>query len=395
MQWGEGYGTAGRVSDARGRGPYSRTVYRAAVAAMFFLQGLSFASWASRIPSIQERLGLSESALGGVLLALPVGSMVSLPLSGWLVARRGSAAVVVGALSLYGVALVGLGVAGSVPQLLGVLFFFGLLGNAVNISVNTQAVGVEALYGRSVMAAFHGMWSLAGFVAAAVGALLLGWGVVPVWHFAGTLGVMGVGVAVCSRFTLQEARVEAGGRVLAVPDRALMGLGVMAFCSMSAEGAMFDWSGVYFRQVVGAEGAWVGAGYAVFMAAMASGRFLADGLVHRLGLQRVFQLSGGLIALGLGVSVAVPLLPVALGGFLLVGFGVSSVVPLVYGAAGKSQTMPAGVALAAVSTIGFLGFLMGPPVIGLVAGATSLRVSFALIACLGFGVAWLASSRKW
>ena len=157
---------------------------------------------------------------------------------------------------------------------------------------------------------------------------------------------------------------------------------------------MFDWSGVYFREVVGAEKGWVGSGYATFMAAMASGRFLADGLTHRLGLKRVFQLSGGLIALGLMVAAAVPRLPVAMGGFLLVGLGVSSVVPLVYGAAGRSQTMSAGMALAAVSTIGFLGFLMGPPLIGLVAGVSSLRVSFSLIACLGFGVAVLATTRR-
>jgi MFS family permease len=148
---------------------------------------------------------------------------------------------------------------------------------------------------------------------------------------------------------------------------------------------------VYFQRVVRAERDWVGSGYTVFMASMATGRFLADGLVRRLGLRRVFQLSGGLIAMGLMMAVLMPRLPTALLGFLMVGFGVSSVVPLVYGEAGRSKTIPAGVALAAVSTIGFLGFLMGPPLIGIIAEAVSLRGSFTLIAGLGLGVTLLGS----
>jgi MFS family permease len=372
-----------------------RSTYRWVVGGLFFLQGLCFATWASRIPSIQQQLSLSEADLGFALLALPAGLMVSLPLSGWLVARLGSARVVVGALFLYGLMLAGLGQARSLAQLTGVLAAFGFAGNLVNIAVNTQGVGVEGLYQRSIMASFHGMWSLAGFTAAAVGTVLMGAGVVPALHFvAVTLGVWAV-TAASARFTLKEdAGTKAGGRVFAVPDKPLAVLGVIAFCCMMCEGAMFDWSGVYFQQVVKAEKAWVGTGYATFMASMAAGRFIADWLTRKLGLRRVFQLSGGLIASGLMLAVGFPYLPTALLGFLLVGFGVSSVVPLVYGAAGKSKTMPAGVALAAVSTIGFLGFLVGPPVIGLLASLASLRLSFTLIAAMGLCVALLATARK-
>ena len=276
------------MSETRVERGWPRGVHRAAVGALFFLQGLTFASWASRIPSIQTRLGLTEAELGLVLLALPVGLLVSLPVSGWLVSRRGSAPVVVGGLWLYAGVLTRVGAAGTRGELVGWLFAFGFLGNGVNIAVNTQAVGVEALYGRSVMASFHGMWSLAGFVAAGVGAALLGRGVEPARHFLGTFLAVALVAAVGALFTLREAGRRVEGRLFVLPDGELWGLGLMAFCCMTCEGAMFDWSGVYFERVVGAEKAWVGAGYTTFMAAMAAGRFLADGLVRRLGLKRVF-----------------------------------------------------------------------------------------------------------
>jgi MFS family permease len=153
---------------------------------------------------------------------------------------------------------------------------------------------------------------------------------------------------------------------------------------------MFDWSGVYFGKVLHAEKDLVGVGFAAFMSTMAAGRFIADWFTDRFGRQRTLMLSGLLEALGLALAVIFPSVVPATIGFMLVGLGVSSVVPLVYGAAGRSKTMSPGVALAAVSTVGFAGFLLGPPLIGLVAGITSLRVSFSLIAVMGLAVAALA-----
>jgi MFS family permease len=149
------------------------------------------------------------------------------------------------------------------------------------------------------------------------------------------------------------------------------------------EGAMADWSGVYFQKVVNTPSSMMTIGYLAFTSTMATGRFLGDGLVRRLGVVKMLQLSGSLIAGGLMISIIFPFLVPATIGFLFVGFGVSSVVPIVYGLAGRSTTMPTSVALAAVSTIGFLGFLLGPPVIGFIAEAFSLRVSFAVVAALG------------
>ena len=376
--------------------PYSKITFRIAVASLFFLQGVAFASWASRIPSIQQKLNLSEAGLGLVLLSIPAGLLFSIPFSGWFVARLGSRKVVIVALICYSIVLVSLGLAQTRFQLMGCLFLFGFFGNMSNIAVNTQAVGVEAIYERSVMASFHGMWSLAGFSAAAIGAIMIGANIVPYQHFIAISIFMIIAISVSFRYTLKEDfnKQEKGQKIFVMPDKSLFNLGIIAFCSMICEGAMFDWSGVYFKKIVMAEKAWIGAGYTAFMSTMATGRFIADWFTSKFGVKKTFQLSGLLTATGLLVAVIFSHLLTAIAGFFLVGFGVSSIVPLVYSAAGKSRVMSSGVAIAAVSTIGFLGFLIGPPLIGMVAGISSLRVSFIIIAAMGMSVSIIATLRK-
>ncbi|MEX8547350.1 MAG: MFS transporter [Mucilaginibacter sp.] len=367
---------------------------RATVGVMFFLAGLTFASWASRIAGIQQKLGLSDTQLGGILFTLPVGLMLSLPFSGWVITRIGSRKLLLGALPLYAAALAGLGFSQTTFQLVAVLFCFGFTSNAVNISVNTQAVATEKLYAKPIMASFHGLWSLAGFAGAAVGTLMIGQGIDPSIHFSLIFSVVLAGVFLGARYLQDDAGTVQSGPVFVMPDASLMKLGAVAFCSMICEGAMFDWSVVYFKKVIHAENAWMAAGYTAFMATMAGGRFVADWFAGRFGLKRTLQLSGTLTASGLMVAVLFPQLIPAICGFLLVGAGVSSVVPLVYSAAGKSSTMSPGVALAAVSTIGFVGFLVGPPMIGFIAGAFSLRASFTLIAAMGVCVVLVSSKAK-
>ncbi len=370
-----------------------RRTYRIAVGILFFLQGLCFASWASRIPSIQQRLDLSESELGMVLFALPVGSMASLPFAGYIVSRFGSRTVLTVALAVYTFILASLGLAATKWQLVGVLLCFGAAGNLSNISINTQAVGVEAIYQRSVMASFHGMWSVAGFTAAAIGSYMIGNGIPPYEHFLIMLGVILLTLTFTFRHTLKEdvSSGTASQKLFVKPDKSLLNLGLITFCSMICEGAMFDWSGIYFQKVVHAQKAWIGAGYTTFMCTMATGRFVADWFSTRFGLRRTLQVSGLLTASGLLLAVIFPTLLPALAGFFLVGFGVSSIVPLVYSAAGRSKVMTAGMALAAVSSVGFLGFLFGPPLIGILAGLSSLRLSFTFIALMGLCITFVAS----
>ena len=374
---------------------HPKRAYRIAVGCLFFLMGICFASWASRIPTIQQTFHLSDASLGLILLAIPVGSMISLLFSGWLVTRFGSKRIVINAVLLYSIVLVALGSAPTVPWLVAALVLFGMAGNTANIAVNTQAVGVEAKYERNIMASFHGLWSLAGFTAAAIGTYMIGREIIPFHHFLYILGFILLGLALSFQFLLpDEDKKKEKTPFFAKPDRPLFMLGLIAFCSMICEGAMFDWSGIYFQKVVQADAALVGAGYTAFMCTMATGRFVADWVIYRLGFKKTVQYSGLLIATGLGIAVAFPSVTAAVIGFLLVGFGVSSIVPLVYSEAGKSKKLSPGLALAVVSSIGFFGFLAGPPLIGLVAGVSSLRVSFIIIAAMGISVALIVNNFK-
>lgn len=369
--------------------------YRIATSVFFFIAGLTFSTWASRIPDIQNKMNLSDGGLGAVLFALPVGLMVSLPLSGWLVSYFGSRKMVIAGALLYSLLLIPLPLANSVVTLTGALFLFGMASNLVNIAMNTQAIGVEKLYGRSVMASFHGLWSLAVFAGALTGTFFVSKGFSPLIHFCSISASSCLLVLLAFKFTLPKDEHSGKRQKLFVkPDKAILLLGLIAFCCMLCEGAMADWSGVYFKKIVGAPKSLTTLGYVAFSSTMALGRFAGDWLVIRAGVKKMLQASGVIITTGLLIAVFFPYLISATAGFFLVGFGVSSVVPVVYGISGRSTTMPASTALAAVSTIGFLGFLVGPPLIGLIAQAISLRWSFALVALLGFGTTLLAGKLK-
>ncbi|GAB2787164.1 MFS family permease [Hymenobacter luteus] len=368
------------------------TQRRVAVSTLFFVAGLCFASWASRIPDIGLKLGLSEGELGQLLLALPVGSMLALPVAGWLVHTYGSRQVVLLATCLYAGFLPLLGWATGFWTLAGSLVLFGFAGNLLNISVNTQAIGVQAAYGQPIMASFHGLWSLAGFLGGALGTLLIRWQQTPFRHF---LLVMGVGLVLAvlahQRTLPQDVGAAGGSSGLRRPEPYLLRVGLIAFCGMLCEGCMFDWSGVYFQKVVRPDATLVTAGYVACMSTMALGRFISDFFTHRFGTARMLQISSALIAAGLLTAVVWPAFGPSVTGFLLVGFGIASVTPLAYSAAGQSATVSPGVALAMVSSIGYLGFLLGPPLIGLVAEVSSLRVSFGLVAGLGAAIGVLAA----
>jgi len=373
--------------------PRSKQTLRMVVGVMFFLAGLCFASWASRIATVQQTLGLSDAALGAILFSLPVGLMCSLPFSGWIITIIGSRRLLIMALIGYSITLVGLSLAQSVVQLIACLVLFGFCSNAVNISVNTQAVAAEVLYQKPIMASFHGLWSLAGFAGAGIGTFMIGNGINPFHHFIVITAAILIAIALTARY-LKDDKVASSGPVFVMPDSSLIMLGIIAMCSMMCEGAMFDWSVIYFKKVVLSPPALMGAGFTAFMCTMAGGRFIADWFAKKYGLKRILQVSGSLTVTGLLVAVIFPYFYSAMAGFLLVGAGVSSVVPMVYSAAGKSKTMSPGVALAAVSTIGFMGFLFGPPIIGFIAGLATLRASFIFIALMGTCVVILSTRTK-
>lgn len=370
---------------------------RWAVSLFYFAMGLCFATWASRIPDIKASLHLSESDLGSILFALPFGQLIVMPFSGKLVTKYGSHRILVLSLALYALALTNLGLAEKPWQLSTGLFLFGIFGNLSNIAVNTQGVYTEGLFKRTIMSSFHGAWSTAGFSGALIGIAMLALKLSPFEHFVIAAVIVFVLMAVNYKYLIkakEKKSLEKKKKFFAKPDGVLIWLGIIGFCCMASEGVMFDWSGVYFKEIVKAPGPLVILGYTSFMIMMASGRFLGDRLIHKYGRKRVLQISGMLISIGLFTSVFLPYLIPSTLAFMLVGLGVSTIVPTVYSIAGKNTTVAPGEALTIVSSVSFLGFLMGPPVIGFIAEAAGLQFSFAFIGIFGVLIAFMAGRIK-
>jgi MFS family permease len=371
---------------------------RVAVALVYFCMGLCFASWASRIPDIKTSLHLNDAMFGSILFALPVGQFLMMTFSGKLVTRFGSRKVILFALPFYTICLNNIGLVKAGWQLAIALFLFGLAGNLCNISINTQGVAAERLYERPIMASFHGGWSLAGFTGALIGLLMINLKVVPTWHFITVILIVWTIVWINYPFLVKGEtglnKDEPKRKFFSKPDSMLLQLGIIGFCSMASEGAMFDWSGVYFKDVVKAPASLVILGYTSFMIMMAAGRFVADYMISKTGRKKLLQICGVMISTGLFTSVLFPYLIPCTIAFMLVGLGVSSIIPSVYSAAGRHSKVPAGIALATVSSVSFLGFLMGPPLIGYISEIASLRYSFAVIGVFGMGISLLVSRIK-
>lgn len=366
------------------------TKFRLAIGGCYFGMGLIFASWASRIPDLKVALQLSDAQLGQVLLALPVGQLLSMGPAAWLERRWGSRKLTSRGLMLYALALITIGLARHPLMLALSLVSLGGLGNLTGIAVNTQGVLAEKTAGKPIMASFHGCWSLAGFVGALIGLALHR--TPPLLHFSLiALLVCLLSAAVSGHLLEGQGCAQ---RKAWKWDAALMPLALIGFCSLATEGAMFDWSGVYFREVIHVSDRLVLLGYAAFMICMAGGRFLGDRVIARYGQAAVLRASGLLMSAGLFAAVLFPSIVPATLAFMLVGLAVSSVIPIVYSLAGRSLQVDASAALATVSSLSYLGFLLGPPLIGGLASAFSLRVSFAVIGLFGLLIAYLGKEPK-
>ena len=369
---------------------------RWAVSMFYFGMGLCFSTWASRIPSIKTALHLGSADLGTILFALPVGQLTMMFVSGKLVTRFGSHRILPFSVLMYAFSMTNLGLAQNAWQLALGLYFFGVFGNLTNISLNTQGVYAEGIFKKTIMSSFHGVWSLAGFTGALVGLGMLALKINTYTHFLISAVIVFLLVIFNVKFLIKvkETLKTEKNKGFRKRDKSLILLGIIGFCSMASEGIMFDWSGIYFKDVVKAPEALVVLGYTSFMIMMASGRFFGDGLINKFGRKRVMQISGCVISIGLFTAVFLPYIIPSTIAFMFVGLGVSTIVPTIYSVAGKHPTIPTGEALTAVSSVSFLGFLMGPPLIGYIAELFGLRFSFAFIGIFGFVIALMVSRIK-
>ncbi len=361
------------------------------IAVFFFLAGILAASWSSRIPDVQRQLGLNNAAWGTVLVSMPAGLVTGLFLSSWLVARFGTPKVIIVTCIFASCLLFLLGIADGRFQLMIVLFFVGFIRTIMNIAINTNSVEVQKEYKKPIISTFHGIWSAACLVAAGIGQLMIICNIIPAIHFA-SVAVLCIAAAWINRINKNnEAHIVPDKKPFLVrPDRYLFLLGLITFCAMAAENTVFDWGINYFDKMVHADKKWVTAGYTSFIATMALGRLLGDKLIHHYGHIKMLILNGILMAAGFAIVSLFPFLLTSAFGFLLIGFGDSTIVPVVYSLAARSIKMPPSYAIAAVTTIGYTGFLLNPLIVGFISEEWNMRWAFGLMVVFALFISLIA-----
>ncbi|AJR04336.1 MFS transporter [Siansivirga zeaxanthinifaciens CC-SAMT-1] len=359
-----------------------RAKQRIALSTYFFLSGICFATWASRIPTIKTFFNLNDAELGTILIAMPVSSLIGLPISGWLVSKFDSRIPLIFAFVFFAVSLASIGFATSTFALVLSISGFAFCLRILNISINTQSITLQKKYEKRVVGAFHGLWSTGGVIGVAFSTLMVKFNVPIHIHMLG-IAIFGLIVALITfRFTLKNDKSPSGNKlIISKPDPYIMFLGILIFFGAVCEGGMFDWSGVYFKEVLKEDVFTYG--YLMFMITMALSRFFSDRLVSGIGILKTYFLSGSLITTGILIAVVFPQFWTALFGFLLVGFGTAAIFPVTMSLAGLSKKYSPGMAISIVTTYAILGMLIGPPLIGYLSHAFGLEKAFLLFVLIG------------
>jgi fucose permease len=381
---------------AIGTSTTKRRKSRIANAAFFFVSGFGYAAWASRIPTIRTELQLSDSMLGSLLLAMPIGLLCTLPLTNYLLGKYSSRSIMLFGALLFNTLLCLTGFVSAVWQLFIMLFCFGSSRNLLNISMNAQAVSVQRQYKKkSVMTAFHGVWSVAGFMGAALGYFMVSLNIGTAWHFP-AVGIMMIGLTLFQfQYTLYEPpEIHKRKQLFAWPDKSILNYAFIVFICMACENTMYDWSGVYFQKTIHASQATATAAFACYMVMMTVGRFAGDNIVNKVGIRKVLTYCSLLLTAGFLIPVLLPFPAAGFLGFMMAGIGVSCIAPLVFSLAGQSVNHNSATAMASISSISYFGFLIVPPLIGFLSDAIGIRVAFGIITLLAGTMIYLISRIK-
>ena len=365
---------------------------RAAVAAAFLIHSTVSGTWAPRLPAIKESLGLSDGELGTALVGLAIGLVAGTRVAGAPIDRFGSRPVMRAGFPLLAGTLLLPGLAGSAPTLFLALLVLGFASGALDVAMNAQGIEVERRLGRPILSGLHGLWSVGLGLGAGAAALAAAAGLDPLPHFAIVAAVLALASLVFLRGLLaaeHHVREEHEREALVtvrwtVP---LVLLGVIAFCSFVGEGSASDWSAVYMTQELGTSQAVGALAFAAFAVTMAAARFAADPLRSRLG--NVILVRGGSLvaAAGLGAALLIHEPAAGIAGFAVLGLGLAPVVPIAFSAAGDLDPRATGRLVGRVATIGYVGSVAGPIMIGWLAEATSLRTSLGLVVLLSVAIA--------
>lgn len=362
-----------------------------ALAMLFLVDGVGFGTWAAHVPVFKQSLHLENGSLTLVLVSLIVGAIITMPVTGQLIEHYGSRRVVRVAAVIYVLMVALLAQASNLEFLILLAGLYGAAKGAFDVAVNSQAITVEKQYGLPIMSFFQGCWSAGGLLGAGAASLMLQHGGTARSDLSLTASML----ILCSLWAMpllaseikhETARPRRGTKFI-WPDAALLRLAALAFFGLMAEGAIGDWASVYLHSNVGVTLSLAAAGYAAYAIAMAAGRFSGDWLAQHFSGRNILHASGLLVAVGMSCALLVPFWWPAVGGLMLTGIGIANIVPVIWGAAGRDTHMGAGPAISTVTTIGYCGFLTGPPVIGSLSVVVGLRPAMAVIALAGIVVA--------
>lgn len=355
---------------------------RIALSTCFFLSGFCFSSWASRIPTIKENFNFSEAELGNLLLVMPIASLIGLPISGWMVAKFSSRNPLILSMLFFGASLFVVGYTSNLIVLIAAVSVFSFCMRIINIFMNTQTITLQKKFSKKIIGSFHGIWSTGGLAGVAFCTLILKLNISFQLHMIMVTSLTFAGAIAAYFYLLKNDKTTTGNKIkLGKPDPFIFYLGILIFFASVCEGGMFDWSSVYFKDVI--EEDIFTLGYFTFMIFMAISRFSSDSVIEKIGMQKSYYLSASLIVVGITTVILLPYFWPALIGFSLIGLGVAAVIPMIFTSAGDSKKYSAGMAIFIISTYGILGRLLGPPLIGYLAEIFSLRLAFLLFLICG------------
>jgi len=344
----------------------------------FFMAGFGFATWASRIPTIKMDFDLNEAQLGNLLLAMPISSLLGLPISGWLVSKFDSRFPLQISFILFVLSLALIGMAESLLAVILGIGLFSFCMRILNIAMNTQSLTLQKSFDKKIIGSFHGLWSTGGLAGVGFSTIMIKLSLSMDTHLLMVAVFSLLTSLFVYRFLLKKDRAVEGNKlILGKPDKFILYLGIMVFFAAVCEGGMFDWSGVYFKEVVKED--LFTLGYFIFMVFMALSRFFSDKIIERTGMKKMYVISSSFVSAGILLMIIFPFFWPAIIGFSLTGIGVAAIIPMTFSLAGTSKKYSAGMAISIIATYGIIGMLLGPPLIGYLAHLFNLRVSFILL----------------
>ncbi|WP_414502290.1 MFS transporter [Zymobacter sp. IVIA_5232.4 C2] len=376
--------------------PPSTPWRRLSIAFFFALSGLALTNWTTRVPSLKERFGLDDGHIGLLLFCPVVGTLTSVFLANYLVARFGSRRMTRLGSYFIVASLFAIGWAQNVAMLAGALFLYGVGTGLMNIAMNDQAATLERRYRRSIMASFHGMFSLGMMIGGAFAGLLIRIGLSPQWHLTLVSLLLLAGALSSKRLLIQPPpkTERQHGKLFVFPRGRVWLVGAIASATVFVEGSLTDWASVFLKALEAPEST-AALGVTCFAAAMTSGRLFGDRWIEKAGPKWALQIGGSLSILGLGMAVFTGQLYLSLIGFAMTGLGLSTLFPCLLSLARSNPLMTSSAAISSVAMMGYVALLAGPSILGFLAHAVGVRWAFiALILSSGVIVLMASSASR-